>query len=331
MKIPFKKNLGLFPTPIHELKNLSKYLNAPKIFIKRDDLTGLALGGNKIRKLEYLIGDALLNNCDTIITGGSAQSNHCRQTAAAASIYGLECHLALGGEEPNLFEGNLLLDKLLGAVIHWSGVFRKGEKIPQICKELISMGKKPYIIPYGGSNEIGVWGFINAVKELKIQIKNLKEEFTHIVFPSSSGGTHAGFIIGKSKYNLSVELIGIQIDKGTKDEFPYIETLLNLLNSTSQKIFMNKEYKLKDIILFEDYVGEGYGIMNDLDIEAIKLLSKFEGILLDPVYTGRAMGGLIDLVKKKYFSKDDKILFWHTGGIPALFTYSKNLMELSNP
>jgi len=161
-----KKQLGFFPTPITGLKQLSKKLCGPRIFIKRDDLTGLAFGGNKTRKLEYFIGDALLKGCDTIITGGAEQSNHCRQTAAACATSGLECHLVLGGSEPEFPKGNFLLDKLFSAHVHWDGTFRKGEKIPQISEELSRLGKKPYIVPYGGSSEIGIVGFVEAVNEL---------------------------------------------------------------------------------------------------------------------------------------------------------------------
>lgn len=323
--IPQKKNLGFLPTPVHRLENLSKYFNGPQIFIKRDDLTGLALGGNKVRKLEFLIGDALFNECNALITGGAAQSNHCRQTAAAASACGLECHLALGGEEPSINEGNLLLDKLFGAVIHWTGEFRKGEKIPEIKEELKRLGKKPYEIPYGGSNPLGALGFVEAVKEIKDQMESMNNNFSHIIFASSSGGTHAGFIVGKDKYNFSVELIGIQIDKGDEEETPFEETLLNLTNYTAEFSGSNKKYKSDDIILMKDYLGEGYGVVNNLDLEAIKITASLEGILLDPVYTGRAMGGLIDLIKKNYFTRDDSVLFWHTGGTPALFSNTEQL------
>lgn len=312
--------LGFFPTPLVELKRLSGYLNGPQIYIKRDDLTGLALGGNKTRKLEFLIADALNNGCDCVITGGAEQSNHCRQTVAAAAMCGLECHLVLGGYEPDEAKGNYLIDKLLGAKVHWTGEFRKGEKIPEIAELLLSQGKKPYLIPYGGSNPIGVYGFIEAMNELKHQMTEMNINFDHIVFASSSGGTHSGIVLGNEIYNLDANIIGINIDKA-EDEGPYIDRLLKLLNLTSEFCGYNKIYRRDEIILRNEYLGEGYGIVGDIERNAIKLLAGQEGILVDPVYTGRALGGLIDMIEKKEFSRTEKILFWHSGGTPALFTY----------
>lgn len=316
----FRTKLGFFPTPLVELKRLSGYLNGPQIYIKRDDLTGLALGGNKTRKLEFLIADALNNGCDCVITGGAEQSNHCRQTSAAAAICGLECHLVLGGNEPYEAKGNYLIDKLLGAKVHWTGEFRKGEKIPEIAEVLRSQGKNPYLIPYGGSNPIGVYGFIEAMNELNQQMIEMKIHIDHIVFASSSGGTHSGIILGNEIYNLSANIVGIDIDK-SEDESPYIDRLLNLLNLTSEFCGYNKMFRKEEIILRKEYLGEGYGIIGDLERNAINLLASKEGILVDPVYTGRALGGMIDMIEKQEFSKNEKVLFWHSGGIPALFTY----------
>ncbi|MEW6506306.1 MAG: D-cysteine desulfhydrase family protein [Bacteroidota bacterium] len=317
-KLPRTK-LGFFPTPLTELKRLSNYLNGPQIYIKRDDLTGLAFGGNKTRKLEFLFADSIANGFDTVITGGAEQSNHCRQTAAAAAVCGIECHLALGGEEPISPQGNYLIAKLLGAKIHWTGEFRKGEKIPEIVEKLRLTGKKPYIIPYGGSNPIGVNGFIEAMNELKQQLNDLGIHLDHIIFASSSGGTHAGIILGNEIYNLGSNLVGIEIDKEENEE-PYIDRLLNLINQTSEFINFKRLFAKKEIILLNEYLGEGYGIVGELERNAIKLLARLEGILVDPVYTGRVLGGMIDMIEKKFFSRTDKILFWHSGGTPALFT-----------
>jgi D-cysteine desulfhydrase len=322
-KLP-RKNLGFFPTPLTELKNLSAYFDGPRIFIKRDDMTGLAFGGNKTRKLEFLIADAIHLGADTIITGGAEQSNHCRQTAAASAAFGLECHLVLGGKEPKHLKGNILVDKLLGAKIHWTGQFRKGEKIPEIAEQLKSLGKKPYVIPYGGSNPIGAYGFIEAMGELKKQIDDLRIIIDHIVFSSSSGGTHAGMMIGNHVYEVDAHLIGVEIDKAVSDEL-YIDHVLNLANETSQFIEIEKRFMNEEIILRNDYVGEGYGIVGELERKAIKLLASKEGILVDPVYTGRTFGGLIDMLENKEFVKNENILFWHTGGTPALFFYEQEL------
>jgi len=321
-----KTQLGFFPTPISELKRLSKKLGGPRIFIKRDDLTGLAFGGNKTRKLEFLIGDAVSVGCDTIITGGAEQSNHCRQTAAACAVSGLECHLVLGGSEPEIPKGNFLLDKLFGAKIHWSGEFRKGEKIPQITEELIQLGKKPYVIPYGGSNEIGIVGFVEAVNELKTQLEGMNETISHVVFASSSGGTHAGLVLGKYIYNQNYILIGVEIDKEEFGNLVYSDHLLNLTNSSAKSLGVDHTFTKDDFILKNEYLGEGYGVVGELERRAIKLLAETEGILVDPVYTGRTFGALVDMIKHHEFGKTDTILFWHTGGTPAIFSYAEKIL-----
>ncbi len=320
-----RKKLAILPTPIHKLERLSNYLNGPEIFIKRDDLTGLGLGGNKLRKLEFLIGDAMSKNCDTVITGGAEQSNHCRQTAAAAALAGLECHLILGGNEPHKANGNFLLDLLFNAKIHWTGEYRKGEKIPDISKELGKQGKNVYTIPYGGSNAIGALGYVYAVKELKIQMERYDLDFDTIVFATSSGGTHAGMTIGKRVFNLNPEIYGIKIDKDEIDNLKYKELLQKLCNKIS--VILNIEPINYNFNVNENFLGEGYGVVGNLEREAVNLCAKLEGIIVDPVYTGRAFGGMIDLVRKKYFKKGQKILFWHTGGFPSVFHYSKELLS----
>lgn len=317
-----KTALGIFPTPVTELARLSEALKGPRIFIKRDDMTGLALGGNKTRKLETILGEALAQGCDTVITAGAAQSNHCRQTAAAAAKLNMSCHLILGGEPPQHINGNLLLDQIFGCHIHWGGSHRKGEDIPEIFRQLKAVGKNPYIVPYGGSNELGAIGFIDAVEELSNQTD---EEFSHIVFASSSGGTHAGLMLGKHIFKQDYELVGISIDKDEIDGKTLDQQIVDLANRTAVKIGLNVVFSDRDLILNTDYIGEGYGVVGELEQEAIRLTAQLEGILLDPVYTGRAMAGLIDMVRSGGFSNDAKLLFWHTGGAPALFAYSDSL------
>jgi D-cysteine desulfhydrase len=302
-----KTSLGFFPTPLVELSRLSEFLGGPKIFMKRDDLTGLALGGNKTRKLEYILADALKQGCDTIITAGAAQSNHCRQTAAAAAKLNLECHLLLGGDAPLKAQGNLLLDQLFDCHIHWTGSNRKGEDIARIFSQLQSEGKKPYIVPYGGSNELGALSFIDAVAELQQQ--NTGAEFSHVIFASSSGGTHAGLILGKQIYNKTFELVGINIDKETNSTLPFEQQLTQLVNSTAKIIGLDYSFSESQLILNSDYVGDGYGIVGPQENEAISLTAKLEGILLDPVYTARAMSGLIHLVRSAKFKKMTSYFF----------------------
>ncbi|WP_300395284.1 D-cysteine desulfhydrase family protein [uncultured Psychrobacter sp.] len=320
-----KASLGYFPTPLIELTRLGKTLGGPNIYMKRDDNTGLALGGNKTRKLEYIIGDALAKGADTVITAGAIQSNHCRQTAGAAASLGLECHLVLGGEEPEQPQGNLLLDKVYGCHIHWAGENRKGEDIPALVAQLKAEGKKPYVIPYGGSNELGAVAFIEAYKELNAQREALKVDFSHIIFASSSGATHAGLMLGNKMLETYSQIVGINIDKGEMDKVPFDEHIVSLANSTAQLIAADYQFTADDLILNSDYVGDGYGVIGKLEKEAIALTAQNEGILLDPVYTGRAMGGLIDMIRTGQIKATDNVLFWHTGGAPALFAYADDL------
>ncbi|MBD7947099.1 MULTISPECIES: D-cysteine desulfhydrase family protein [Psychrobacter] len=317
--------LGFFPTPLVELKRLSAALGGPKIYMKRDDNTGLALGGNKTRKLEFILGDALAKGADTIITAGAIQSNHCRQTAAAAASLGLECHLVLGGEEPEQANGNLLLDKLFGCHIHWAGNHRKGEDIPRIVEQLTNQGKNVYVVPYGGSSELGALAFVEAFKELESQRQSMGFSLTHIVFASSSGGTQAGLMLGNKIFNSPYQIVGINIDKGETDKVAFDQYTLALANNTAKLINTDYEFTASDLILNSDYVGEGYGVVGALENEAIALTAQTEGILVDPVYTGRAMGGLTDMIRTGKIKKTDSVLFWHTGGAPALFAYGNDL------
>ncbi len=320
-----KCSLGFFPTPVVELRSLAGYLGGPRILMKRDDQSGLALGGNKVRKLEFLMGEAIDRGADVVVTGGAAQSNHCRQTAAAAAVCGMDCHLALGGMPPAVMNGNLLLDSLLGATIHWSGECRKGENIPAICADLQRQGRKPAIIPYGGSNEIGAAGFAEAAGEIAAQLGADIDDISHVIFASSSGGTHAGLLLGKALHGLNFQLTGINIDKGETGEKPLGQYILELANAAAGLLDLDCSFSSRDLCLLDDYVGAGYGILGELEREAIMLTARHEGILLDPVYTGRAMGGLIDLIRKKEIKRNDSVLFWHTGGSPALFAYAEEL------
>ena len=318
-----KTSPGFFPTPVVELPRLSKLLGGPSIFMKRDDQTGLALGGNKTRKLEYLLGDALTKGCDAIITAGAAQSNHCRQTAAAAAKLGIECHLVLGGESPDEPDGNLLLDRIFGCQIHWTKEHRKGEDVPQICAQMKAEGRQPYIVPYGGSNELGAIAFAAAARELHQQCGELR--FTHIVFASSSGGTQAGLMLGRKMLGASYKLVGIKIDKDDADHDALEHKVLSLANRTAALVNFNHEFTAPELTLNSSYLGAGYAVIGDLEREAILLTARTEGLLLDPVYTGRAMGGMIDMIRTGELSRQDKVLFWHTGGAPAIFAYAQEL------
>lgn len=320
-----REPLGFFPTPLHELANLGKALGGPRIFIKRDDQTGLAFGGNKTRKLEYIIGSALAEGADTLITAGAIQSNHCRQTAAAAARLRMPCHLVLGGEAPAIANGNLLLDQLLGAQIHWAGDNRKGEDIPPLVQKLRNEGRKPCIVPYGGSNELGATSFVEALCELDSQTFEMQIDFDHIVFASSSGGTHAGLALGKKLLKKNYQLVGIAIDKVGSAHKPLTRLIIELADSTARFLEADCQFTETDLHFNENYTGAGYGVIGSAEKEAISMLARYEGILIDPVYTGRAMAGLIDLIRKGAFKKNESVLFWHTGGAPALFAYADDL------
>lgn len=322
-----KISLGFFPTPLYELKNLSKLFDGYRIFIKRDDHNGVATGGNKIRKLEYLLYDALGKGCDTIITAGAQQSNHCRLTAASCAQKGLKCHLLLGGEKPDEYNGNLLLSHLLGAEIHFTGENRKGEDIPLLVKELEAQGAKPYVIPYGGSNAIGALGYANAIFEIKEQLDAEHLKIDYIVFASSSGGTHAGVLAGIKMFQLNCEAIGISIDKDETNGRTLEEIIADLVPEVYGLYGYQSAGEEPAVVLNREYDKAGYGVVTENEKEAIKLLAGKEGILLDPVYTGRAFGGMIDLMRTKQFKPGSNILFLHTGGVPANFCYAKELTK----
>ncbi len=316
-----RKHMTHLPTVIHPLDHLSKPLDGFQLWIKRDDRTGLAMGGNKARKLEFLIADALKAGADTLITAGGPQSNHCRQTAAAATLAGMECHLVLGGSPPEAEHGNLILDRLLGAHLHWISPSRRSERMQELAEELKSQGQQPYIIPVGGSNLVGTRGYVLAMLELKQQMLQKNIRIDTIVFATSSGGTHAGLTVGAKALDMDVRLLGISIDRVTTGPESYSLELAELATQTAHGLDLNVRFSPDDFEINTHYLGDGYGVMGNLERDAITLMARSEAILLDPVYTGRAMGGLLDLLEKGVLSPKESICFWHTGGAPALFAY----------
>ena len=320
---PSRISLAQLPTPVEALRRLSEHLGGPEIYIKRDDQTGLALGGNKTRKLEFLAADALDQGCDHLITVGSPQSNHCRQTAAAASHLGLNCSLVLRGDATELFDGNLLLDKLLGAHLHWSGDVPPSMMMLEIANELKAKGSKPYMIPRGGSNVLGATGYVLAMKELGQQMAENQINIDFIVLASSSGGTQAGAILGAKAYGFQGRILGISIDQPANELKNQIAALAT---ATATHLGLGT-VTFGDIVeVNDDYLGEDSVVMTKADRDAIRLVAQLEGLLLDPVYTGRAMAGLIDLIQWGAFEKGQNVLFWHTGGAPALFTEAQELI-----
>jgi D-cysteine desulfhydrase family pyridoxal phosphate-dependent enzyme len=302
------------PTKVEGLSRLTKNLNGPELFIKRDDQTGLAFGGNKTRKLEYLMAQALAEGADLVLTTGADQSNHCRQTAAAAARCGLDCTLVLVEPAPETATANLFLDKLLGADLIWTEKEKRDQALNKAFEEAVGRGKKPYLIPYGGSNAVGAYAYFVAMKEL---LEQLPEEMPDwIVFGSSSGGTQAGLLAGAQNYQLKTKILGISVDES---ESVLKDRVFRLATEVSHLYGDKKDLNQDQILINDSFLGEGYGILNDQDREAIHLFAKVEGILLDPVYTGRAGAGLIHLIRSGFFSKNERVLFWHTGGTPALF------------
>ena len=319
--------LAQLPTAIEELKSLSRELGGPALLIKRDDQTGLALGGNKTRKLEFLVGQALGQGADILVTAGAAQSNHCRQTAAAAARAGLRCELLLNGAKPDLPNGNVLLDELLGARIHWIQPAERETRLRELADQLRKAGRKPYMIPVGGSNGVGATGYVLAMIELVEQLARTKRQVDHVVFASSSGGTQAGLVVGAKVTRFQGKLLGVSIDTGKREGASYEQQLAQIANETARYIGLDGEFTSEDFDVTYDYLGQGYGVVSDLERESIRLLASSEGIVLDPVYTGRSMGALIDLLHRKAFRPEETVLFWHTGGAPALFAYAKDLID----
>lgn len=313
-------HIANLPTPIEALPRLAAYLGGPSLFIKRDDLTGLAGGGNKTRKLEFLLADALSQNAKTLISAGAIQSNHCRQVAAAAAKFGLECILVLSGDPAEAIEGNYFLDKLLGAEVVYTTRENRQTQLQTVFTQAQLDGRAPYLIPYGGSNALGAMAYAFAFEEMLAQ--GIKPDW--VVFASSSGGTQAGMALGAKQSNFSGKVLGISVDVGVSE---LQNIVCPLVKAASTLLGKPIEMSPGEILVNADYIGQGYGIMGAPEIEAIKLFARLEGILLDPVYTGRVAAGLIDLIRKGYFEKDETILFWHTGGMPALFAqkYSQEL------
>ncbi len=320
---PLRFPLAHLPTPVEFLPRLSEAVAGPRIFIKRDDLTGLAGGGNKVRKLEFLLADALERRCDSLVTIGAAQSNHCRQTAAAAARAGIRCILILRGNPTADFTGNLLLDHLLGARIVWAGELTREEVMGEVVQSEIALGRRPYPIPLGGSNALGSAAYALALKELLGQMERPPDR---VVFSTSSGGTHAGMVVGADRSGYKGELLGISIDEPLEE----LQQMVSAIASECSRLLGRpRVFAPGDIHACADYLGAGYGIMGPPEREAIELFARTEGILLDPVYTGRAAAGMIDLIRRGVIGKGETIVFWHTGGIPALYAYARELTTKS--
>ena len=311
-KIPRLKFAHL-PTPVEELPRLTEYLDGPRLLVKRDDQTGLAFGGNKTRKLEFLVAEAQAQGAKMLISAGAVQSNHCRQTAAAAARFGFECTLVLTGDMPSQPSANLLLDKMFGMeIVNVTDRADRDRVLQETFDNAVQDGKKPYLVPYGGSSPIGALGYAFAIEELVAQ--GIKADW--IVFGTSSGGTHAGLTLGKRVFDFKGKILGVSIDETEE----WLKAKVSALASDASELLGARiDFSPENVIATEAYCQAGYGVLTEAERGAVNLFARNEGLLLDPVYTGRAAAGLIDLIRKGFFKKDETVLFWHTGGSPVLF------------
>ena len=306
-------SLCTLPTPLHMLEKISRSLNT-EIWIKRDDLTGFAMGGSKARRAEFLLADALRNECDEVLTEGPIQSNHARVIASGARRFSKGCHLFLSGQKPNRSTANLLLDELADAQIHFVQYEERFVMMEAFAEELRRKGRRPYVIPVGGSNEIGAQGDVVGFAELERQLQTLAPKPTVLVFASSSGGTHAGLLVGKELVGSQVNVLGIRVSRD-----PNLQQIISdKAASFAKRLGLQKKFQIADIVENEDYVGEDYGIPSKEGASAVKGLWQSEGILLEPVYTAKAMAGLIDLARSGEWI-DERVVFLHTGGTPSFF------------
>jgi D-cysteine desulfhydrase family pyridoxal phosphate-dependent enzyme len=308
--------LAQLPTPLEPMDRFSEWLGGPRVLVKRDDLTGLALGGNKARKLEFLCGEAQADGCDVLVTGGGAQSNHARMTAAAANRLGFDCHLAVGGKEPGLYSGNLLLDRFLGATLHFTGAdsyYDVESAIGEVAAQLAADGRRPFAMPIGGASVTGAAAFAWAADELLAQV----DEGGHgsvdwIVVADGSGGTHAGLLAG-----LGGRAHVLGVDVGTRPDLD--EVIPRLAVEAAARA--GRVAPRDELVLDRSRFGDGYGAVTDGALEAIERVAGLEGVILDPVYTGKAMAGLIGATRDGRFGAGDTVVFWHTGGAVALFAH----------
>lgn len=318
------------PTPLEHLPHLTRHMNGPHLFIKRDDLLGLSAGGNKTRKLEFLVADALRQGADTLITCGAVQSNHCRLTLAAAVKEGMKCRLVIEQRVPDSYDpdasGNNFLFRLLGVekITVVEGGVDLAAAMQAEADELAEEGRKGYVIPGGGSNPLGALGYVGCAQEIISQAFDRGIQFDHLVCASGSGGTHSGLLVGLDGMSSRIPVIGISVRRSVSVQE---ELIGGLVAETRDFLGIPSEPREGELRIFDDYVGGGYSIPTEAMVEAVRTFARLEGILLDPVYSGKAAAGLLDLVEKGHFREGEKVLFLHTGGSPGLYAYQDVLLE----
>ncbi len=319
-----RHRLGHLPTPLEPMDRLSEHLGGPRLWVKRDDCTGLSSGGNKTRKLEFLIADALEKGADCVVTQGATQSNHARQTVAAAARVGLDCHILLenrtGSEDPQyLGNGNVLLDRLLGATVeHRPGGTDMAAEMETLAERMRAEGRRPYVIPGGGSNPVGALGYVTCASELAGQAEAMDLRIDALVHATGSSGTQAGLVAGLAALGSDLDLLGIGVRAPQEKQEAMVH---DLACRTMDHLGIGFEIPRAAVKANCDYVGPGYGLPTDGMIAAVRLLARLEGLLFDPVYSGKGLDGLIDLVGKGRFDGMENVVFLHTGGSAALFGY----------
>jgi D-cysteine desulfhydrase len=326
-RFPKSLNLAIKPTPIENLRDFPGLPKGSEIYVKRDDLTGFFLSGNKIRKLEFIFYDVLKKNRDTVITCGGFQSNHARATAILGVGLGLKPVLVLFGEDSPVLDGNLFLNKLVGAEIRYIPQDRHKELeaiMEEVSSRLKKEGRRPYVIPEGASNELGVWGYIKTSLEIKKQLEKRKLKIDKIVTAVGSGGTYAGLFLGSKIFDWQVQIYGINV-KDTAQIF--IDRIYELMMLTKERFKLKVNFEKEEIKIIDGYVGEGYAKSKKEELDLIKSVAENTGIILDPVYTGKAMYGLLDQLRKEKFPKGERILFLHTGGGFGLFPVKERFFD----
>lgn len=321
---PPRVRLANLPTPVRHLARLGQSFGNPELYVKRDDLTGIGLTGNKVRKLEFLVADARDRGAQVLITCGAVQSNHARATAIAAAKVGMNCHLVLRMSNSRTFDGNLFLDRLVDAEIKFisEAEYESVDEImAELAQEYAERGQKAYVIPEGGSNALGAVGYIAAVEELKQQLGQAGLKIDAVVAAVGSGGTHAGLLLGSRIHGLQAEIIGINV---CDDAPSFVNRIYDLTRSWNKQFAGEPKLSRSDVKIVDGYVGKGYGLSRREELDTIKTAARLEGLLLDPVYTGKAMYAIKDLIQKGLLAPPKRILFVHTGGIYGLFP-KKNL------
>lgn len=332
-------SLAHLPTPLELMPSFTKALGGPKIYIKRDDQTGLAFGGNKARKLEFIMADVLKTKSDVVITAGGIQSNWCRSTAAAARRLNINPILVLfvSPDSPEGTSGNLLLDHIFGADVRFVEL-DEGDEIDtdavfqKISEQEKQQGHTPYVIPIGGSNTggsmtepLGAISYTRAFLEIFRETEKRNIDVDSIVLASGSGGTQAGLVVGSKALGSSIKILGVSL---SSEKEPMQENISAIANETAAILGLDLKISPEEILVADEYVFEGYGVLTPEISQAMERVARTEGILLDPVYTGKAMAGLIDLIDRDFFQRSDAVIFWHTGGTPALFVYEEKILEL---